>query len=375
VHILQLVPTLSVGGAERIVALLARELQTLGHRVSVVALGRPTGSWIEAELAGHGISTTFLGKGAGFEAATVGRLAARLRSLRPDVVHTHLHVLKYLLPAQVAWRRAAIVHTLHNLAKQEATEADQRLQRTVFGRRVAAVAIGDAVAESVVARYGRPARATIPNGIDVAAQQVPDGTRSTLRATLGLGPTTPTFAVVGRLNPQKNHALLLEAFADPRLAHAHLLVVGDGELRAELETRAAPLGDRIHFLGIRADVPALLSAADAFVLASSWEGNPLVVMEALAAGRPVVATRVGCVPELVDDACGRLVDAGDAPALADALTELAGSASLRAELGAQAQSRAQARYDAPVMARAYADLFEEIIHPSQPELRSPGGKR
>lgn len=356
-RIVELIPTLGVGGAERIVALLSRELAALGHHVEVVVLGQPEDSWIEAELREAGVAVHHLGKGPGFEARIVWDLARTLKRIEPDVVHTHLHVLKYLLPGSPVYRWRRVVHTLHNLAQNEAVANDRRLQQVAFRAGVVPVAIGDAVAESFAEVYGFAVPWSIPNGIPVRDFQRGEAVRQRLRAELGLG-DAPTFVVVGRLNEQKNHALLLEAFADPRLAEARLLIVGDGDLRAELEGKAAGLGERVRFLGIRRDVPDLLAAADAFVLSSDWEGNPLVVMEALSAGRAVVSTAVGCVPELVSERTGALVPAGDGAALAEALAALVADPARVRSLGAAAAADALARFDASVMARAYVDLFE-----------------
>jgi len=356
VRIVQLIPTLSVGGAERIVALLASAQRDLGHEVHIVVLGESEDSWIERDLRAARMSVTFLGKGAGFEPQTIARLGVALRSVRPEVVHTHLHVLKYLLPTRAVWRPDAIVHTLHNLAENEAEPADQKVQQAAFRYRVAPVAIGGAVAESVRQLYGIEPAATIPNGIEVGRFKAGPGVRSRLRSELGLEPGTPVFIVVGRLNEQKNHALLLRAFAQvPN--QAHLLVVGDGDLRAALESQAAPLGPRVHFLGIRKDVPDLLAAADIFVLASDWEGNPLVVMEAMSAGLPVVATSVGCVPELVVVGAGVLVDKGDEARLSREMTALAGDLDQAAQAGGVARVHARLRFTVGAMAADYIDLY------------------
>ena len=364
-RIVQLVPTLGVGGAERIVGLLATELRALGHRVDVVALGARSDSWIEAGLAEAGVPMHFLDKGPGLELGVVRRLARCLRRLRPDVVHTHLHVLKYLLPACPRRRGPVIVHTLHNLAEQEAVRHDRTIQRLAFRGRVKPVAIGDAVAASAEALYGRPARATIPNGVPVAEYQRPPQVRAPTRAALGLDASTPMLLMVGRLNAQKNHRLALAALADPavRATGAVLCVAGSGDLRDQLVEQARVLGveQNLRLLGVRADVPDLLAACDAFVLSSAYEGNPLVVMEAMAAGRAVISTDVGCVAELITRDTGRLVPPGDVDALAGAIAELAADPAASRGLGAAAAARARARFDAPVMASAYAALFEQLL--------------
>lgn len=361
-RVVQLIPSLSVGGAERVAALLARAHRADGDAVAVVALGAAAGSWIEAELEQDGVEVHALGKGPGLEPAVVGRLAARLRALRPDVVHTHLHVLKYLLPALVGLRpRPVVVHTLHNLAHEEAVAADQLVQRLCFGHGVHPVAIGVAVAQSAAALYGQQPAALIPNGVPVGAfADARAQHRVRARAELGLADGEVLVFTAGRLNAQKNHALLLQAFADPRLGGATLCVAGDGELRPALEAQAAALSGRARLLGVRRDVPALLGAADVFALSSDYEGNPLVVMEAMAAGLPVVSTAVGCVPELVVPGTGLLVDPGQPGALADALAALAADPDRRRAMGEAAKARAARAFDVGLMARRYRALYSTL---------------
>jgi len=364
-RILQVVPSLDVGGAERIAALLALALRREGDEVALVSLYGAVDSWLEGELRGAGIELRFLGKRPGLDPAVALRLARVLRALAPDVVHTHLHALKYALAARsLSGRHPVVVHTVHNLAEHEAQGLDRSLNRVAFRLGAVPVAIGDEVARSLRRTYGIEPRWTIPNGVPVADFEARADARGPTRARLGLDPGLPVLLSAGRLNPQKNHAGLLEAFADPRLAAlgAVLLIAGDGELRRSLEARAAEpdLKGRVRFLGVVSDLPELLAAADAFALSSSWEGNPLVVMEAMAAGRPVVATRVGCVPELVTAETGLLVPPGDAGALALALVRLLADRAHAELLGAAGAARAKARFDVPVMARAYRALYGTV---------------
>ena len=362
--IVELIPSLSVGGAERVVTLLA-EAMAEANDVTVVALGTSTGSWLEERLAAVGVSVCFLDKSPGFDAATILALGRLLRRLRPDVVHTHLHVLKYLLPVWPLLPRCRIVHTLHNVAAYEATPADQKLQKLAFTIGVRAVSIGAAVTESFQAHYGRPPAAEIANGIPVADYRLPREAGLAVRESLTIEPDEPVFLSVGRLSMQKNHALLLKAFADPRLAqhHAHLLVAGDGELRDDLAAQIAQLGlaGRVRLLGVRRDVPALLSAADAFVMSSDWEGNPLVVMEAMSAGRAVVSTSVGCVPALVSPGTGLLIPPGAVTSLAEALVTLASDRIGCHQMGRTAAAEASARFDVSAMATLYVRLFTSLV--------------
>lgn len=361
-RIVELVPSLDVGGAERMAALMALELKAAGHDVALVSLYDSTGSWIEAELRAASVPLHFLGKRPGLDLRVIPKLRRLLLTLKPEVVHTHLHTLKYVLPAGPGGG-FRVVHTIHNLAQHEIELAGRLLHHVAFRTGVVPVAIGEAVAESVRRVYRLAPGRTIPNGIPLRSSVPPDGAREDLRRELGFGAEEPVVVTVGRLNPQKNQALLLDAFARAPLA-AQLLIVGDGELRAQLTRQAADLGvgARVHFLGVRRDIPSLLAAADVFALASSWEGNPLVVMEAMAARLPVVATSVGCVPELVAASTGRLVPPSDPVALSAALTELCADLPLARSLGAAGYEVARARFDAPVMARAYTELFAVLTN-------------
>jgi len=381
-RIVELIPSVDVGGAERLVALLARELGRSGHTVTVVSLYPATGSWIEGELVGAGVAVRFLGKRPGPDPRVVPRLARALDDMSPEVIHTHLHTLPYALLARAASRSVAacsIAHTLHNVAEHESPWYGRLLHGAAFRSGVEPVAIGAAVADSVRQVYGVTPRHTIPNGIPLAECRAAPGARERVRASLALPPSAPVFLAVGRLSPQKDHATLVDAFAAPalRALDARLVVAGEGPLRAALEQRveAHGLGGRVRFLGLRADVPDLLAAADVFVLPSRWEGNPLVVMEAMAAGRPVIATAVGCVPELVSDAVGRRVPAGDAAAMAAAMRDLAVDRPLREGLGAAAQAVAQARFDIATMAHAYGALFATLGSPGTTSPNMGGIRR
>ncbi len=340
--VVQVIPTLGIGGAEKIVVLLTQGLLASGHEVEVAVLGQPTGSAFEEALAD--VPVHFLGKGPGLDLRIVPALRAVLR--RADVVHTHLHVLKYLWP-----QRRPVVHTVHNLAEREAVGHDRRVQQLAFRGGVTPVAIGQAVADSVERLYGCRGP-VIPNGIALDALQVADGTRERVRAELGV--SRPLWLAVGRLDEQKDHASLLDAVDGLEL---ELVIAGDGPLR---RTLSCPANARL--LGNRADVPDLLAATDGFVLSSRWEGNPLSVMEAMGAGKPVVATSVGCVPELVVEGCGTLVEAGDVAALRAALRGWSADPAGARAAGERAADHAREHFDVPVMTAAYADLYARLAH-------------
>lgn len=174
---------------------------------------------------------------------------------------------------------------------------------------------------------------------------------------------------VGRFAPQKNHRLLVEAFAlaVKEYPEMQLWLVGDGPLRPEMEglVKEKGLDGKIFFLGIRDDVSALLGAADIFVFPSDWEGVPLTVLEAMSANKPVIATAVGGVPELIEDGIsGILVPPRNPEALANVVLCLAKDPELRQKMGKAGQERAVAMFDISRTAREYEALYLKLLKES-----------
>jgi glycosyltransferase involved in cell wall biosynthesis len=217
-----------------------------------------------------------------------------------------------------------------------------------------------------VSGFAMEATETIPNGIDVDTYAVADGPR--IRESLGIAAGTPVVGIVARLAPEKDHNLLLEALALLRrsIDPVVLLVIGDGELRGELEARAAALGVEacVRFLGMRDDIPSLLAALDVFVLSSRTEGMSVTLLEAMASGRPVVATAVGGNAEVVRDGdTGRIVPAGDAGALAGALASILRDREAARRMGERGRARAMSEFSVKVMAKRYEGVYDRALAP------------
>jgi glycosyltransferase involved in cell wall biosynthesis len=182
---------------------------------------------------------------------------------------------------------------------------------------------------------------------------------------LGLPPGLPVAGTVGRLETQKAQDVLLRAFAEVRRdgLDARLLLVGDGRERGNLTRLAAALGvgDAVHFAGTRRDLPTVFAALDVFALPSRWEGTPLALIAAMAAGLPVIATPVGGVPDVVRDGeTGRLVPADDVAALTAALREALQAPGTARRLGAAAREFAFARCSRSAMLRELQALYERL---------------
>ena len=203
----------------------------------------------------------------------------------------------------------------------------------------------------------------IPNGRDLT--RFTSGThRDAVRAELALGQDTPVVGVVGRLETQKGHVYLLEAWTEVIRARpdARLLVVGEGSLRGELarQARDAHIAESVIFTGFRSDVPRLLDTVDVLALPSLHEGMPLTVIEAAAAGRPVVATAVDGTPEVVRDGeTGYLVPPADPAALAKALLAVLGDADAARRMGREAHRWARERFDIGAHVEATARVYRE----------------
>jgi glycosyltransferase involved in cell wall biosynthesis len=201
----------------------------------------------------------------------------------------------------------------------------------------------------------------IPYGCDTGGTVSPD-VRESWRRELGIEPGTFVVVSVGRLTFIKNHALLLDALARCQMPMM-LVIVGDGELRAELETQARALGitHRVIFAGRIEDVTVAYQIADVVTLTSRNEGAPIAIMEAMGWGLPVVATRVGGVPDLVDKSSGILVDEGDSDALAAALDGLAQDRERARRMGAAARARAVAEFSVDREVQSILDLYEGLV--------------
>jgi glycosyltransferase involved in cell wall biosynthesis len=204
---------------------------------------------------------------------------------------------------------------------------------------------------------------TIYNGVDCERFAPQDPTA--VRSELGIPPEAPVVGILAALRPEKNHEQFLEGarriLAD--FPTARFLVIGDGPRRPELETLARTLGIQyaIHFLGSRADIPAVLAACDVVSLTSHNEAAPVSILESLAVGVPVVASNVGSVKEsVIQDQTGRLFAPGDVNAYVRELSDLLRQPGLRRQLGAEGRRRVMARWSLQAMVRGYEQLIERI---------------
>ena len=350
------------GGAERMLAQLAEELAAAGCPCVAFVPARGEG-WLGRALSDAGVTVETFELGRPFSPKLANDLVVALRRHRIDLVHSH----EFSMAFYGAWaaRRAGLPHviTMHG-----GRYYAQRLRRRLALRMAAALSGGlVAVSEPLAAHLSRDLWirrgriTTIANGVRFTP--VP---QSTLRTELRLADDEPLVLAVGNLYPVKGHSHLLDAVARLTPAHPrlHVAIAGRGELASALERQArqAGLGARVHFLGLRPDIPNILAGADVFALPSLSEGLPLALLEAMFAGRPIVASAVGDVPlALAGGAAGVLVPAGDPIALAGAIHRVLADPGEAQRLARNAQARAAAEYGVDRMVARYAAVYERLL--------------
>jgi sugar transferase (PEP-CTERM/EpsH1 system associated) len=363
-HVVHVLHSLAVGGTENgVVNLINAPGDGLRHTVVSMTEAGPLAARLPADVSVH-----CLGKRPGVDLRAIGRLTALLRRLRPHVVHSRNWGA---FDAVVAARLAGVPRVIHGEHGREVSDPHGRDPRRNRLRRLLAplvtrfVTVSLNLQEWLVGSVGIPRRKvlTIHNGVDTA--RFSDEGREEARRALGLPPELIVVGTVGRLDPVKDQVGLLEAFA--RIAGqrpaAALLIVGDGPCRKELEACAGrpELARRVHLLGERADVPRVLKTLDLYVLPSIAEGISNTILEAMATGLPVVATRTGGNPELVEDGVtGALVPVGDREALAQAILSYANDLHLRVLHGKAGRQRAVDQFALDGMVGRYRDLYRSV---------------
>ncbi|MGD9645947.1 MAG: glycosyltransferase [Pirellulales bacterium] len=357
---------LEPGGAERMLVELAVRLdrRRFVPRMYVLA-PRPQARHDElvARLDAAAVPTTFLGVTRGWQApAAIARLAALWRRDRPALVQSFLFHANVV--SRLAARAARVSPVVSGLRVAEpARRWRLRVDRATSRFVDRYVAVSQAVAEQAVGAGGLPAEKVIviPNGVDLARF---DDTRPIDPQMLGVTPRKQFFVYIGRLEEQKRPAWLLRLLPEvfEQLPDHEVVVIGEGPLRAALKALAGELSiaSRVHFVARRDDVPAVLAAADALVLPSAWEGMPNVVLEAMAAGRPVVACDVAGVRELLGPGAPQIARPDDPRGFAERLVAIGRNPAENRAIGAENRRRA-ATFGLQRMVGAYEQLWSELL--------------
>ena len=359
--ILFVITGLGMGGAERQVCSLAEQFVAFGHQVLLISM---TGETVnspkstEVEVVALGMVKKTLGFiHAYFQARKI------IKRFNPDVLHSHMvHANIFARLLRLTTDIPRLVCTAHNTNEGgRGRILAYRLTDRVcdISTNVSQEAV-DAFVQQGAVPAGR--MVAIHNGIDTDHFRFSSVSRIRLHAELGLAEDVPLLLAVGRLNVQKDHPNLLTAFSALPSSYelARLAIIGAGEEEENLKARVIQLGlsDRVHFLGLRRNVNEWMSAADVFVLSSAWEGFGLVVAEAMACERVVVATDCGGVKEVVGDA-GFLVPPRDSQLLADALVKaLSLPMAEKDKLTKLARSRVVERYSIDSVCEKWLSIYQ-----------------
>ncbi|MEA2590152.1 MAG: hypothetical protein QOH66_3079 [Actinomycetota bacterium] len=362
-RVLQVIQSLDPGGAERVVVSLARGCQASGHDVAVVAAPGP----LADELACPWFDLPMLNRRPQRLPLAAWKIRRAIRATRADVVHAHNPGMAAATAlATLGGRQPPAVVSIHGVPDADYPAAGRVLRKAGLPL----VACGPGVA-AALEEVGCAVRATILNGIAPAA---PPGDRVAFLREWALDPTLRLVVSLGRLVTQKNQALAIEAMRS--VPDAALVILGEGPLRAELEhvIRDAGLGERVVLAGFRTDASSILAASDAVVVSSRWEGLPLVALEALAARRPLVATAVRGIRELLhDEEQCLLVPPDDPDAMARALRRVLDGPDLAHRLGAAGLLLAQGHTEEEMLGE-FLELYRDLVGRGG-ERPAPPGRR
>jgi glycosyltransferase involved in cell wall biosynthesis len=357
---------LPIGGAERLAVQIALNLDRERFEPFVCATRRWRRTGVLDELEEVGIPTLRLERRSAADVLPWRRLVSLLRRERIDVIHAHQFGSNVWAAVLGRLTAVPVVVAHEHSWSFEGQPLRRFLDRNLVARGAdAVIAVSDEDRRQMIEVEGVEPRAirVVPNGIRVRGPTGHD-----VRAELEIPPAAPVVGTVSVLRPEKALEVLVEAAAllAAEFPGLRVLIVGTGKPEVEAELRALigkrRLGDTVLLLGLRTDVGDLLEAFDVAVICSDREGAPLAVMEYMAAARPVVATRVGGLPLLVEDGVnGLLVPPRDPAALAAAVAELLSDPARRAELGARGRELQQREHDFDVMTRRIEDIYEELF--------------
>lgn len=365
-HILLVTKGLGMGGAERVLLQTAKVLrdQSCTFAILNIDAGRLE---LGEEAALLGIPVVSMPFKSAFSPGQVIRCLRWMKAQGFDLMHAHLPMAGVYARMLGLLSGLPVVYTEHSLVTKY-RPLTRLLSRLSYHWNAQTIAVSQAVRDSIEAAYG-PRHASrcqvIANGLDLAAIEASGAQGPAVRAELGIRAESRVVGTVASFRPVKRLDLLIRAFArlGPDLDTV-LVLVGYGDIRVDLERLAGELGiaHRVVFTGMRRDALRYLRSMDVFVICSDWEGLPLALLEAMTLSRPIIATRVGGIPEMVvDGVSGRLVQANDEDALAAALAELVRAPELAARLGQGARQAIGRQAGLQEMSVTVRDVYQRVL--------------
>lgn len=358
IKVMHILPDFGVAGAEKLVSELLLNYNKETLEVSAVSLFNSKESYLVKELEESKCKLFFLNKKSGIDFNVIKDLYILLKKEKPDIIHTHRYVVPYVLFPAILANVLIRVHTVHNIASKELTSKGIIIQNIAYKLfNFKPVAISTKIAKTIEETYGIKDTIVIYNGIDTKKfldleKKMKDNKKIKLLH-------------IGRFAEQKNHKLLIDAFKEISLKNNNieLSLVGDGETKKEVENRVKEykLDDKVKFLGIRKDIPRLMKENDIFVLPSLWEGLPITLLEAMAAGLPIICTDVGGNSDIIDNMNnGILIESNNKEELVNAIELLIYDKELRGKLSERSVSTAK-KYDINEISSSYENIYISLL--------------
>lgn len=343
-------PYFGIGGAETMVSRVVSylDLKTIDVKVFCI-YGTPLGNYLEKAVQDHGVCIEYIGKGKGFSFSAIVRLWNKLSKYQPDVIHTHLSACVYCIPWSV-FHGKSMLHTVHNIPERELTRIKQIPMFIMYrcGKAVP-IAISKEIQKQLILHYGlKSAPRIINNPVDVNRFSIAKKQHKGI-----------VIVTAGRITEQKNQKFLVEVLSELSRddKNIRVLILGDGPKKNELNNYIEEVGMQsvIRLTGNVDNVENYFAGSDIFALCSTYEGVPLVILEAMASGLPIISTDVGGVKDVLGD-CGILIPEGDKEEYKKALKRLIDDKALRKEFGERAYNNA-AKFDSSIIAQEYTDVY------------------
>lgn len=353
IKVVIVVPSLEIGGAENMVCQLSKALDKEVVELDIVCLSSKKNSILEQDLSLHGLKVNYLNNKDKLSLKTVLLLWRYLSRSNPNIVHTHLHSSLYAFP-WIYTHRVRLLHTIHSTPKFEFSSRIIGLMKYLYKKKKAVpVAISEKIKVETSDLYNLPL-----DQIELVYNPVNLKKFKCEQKNIN---ECFKFIHVARLNSAKNQKLLLQAFklVKQKFPNSSLTIVGDGELREELIKYVGTLNiqDSVMFTGNISNVEKYLNSSDVFVLSSIYEGLPLSILEAMAAGLPIISTKVGGVEDIIKGN-GILVENRDLQALSSAMLQLAADNKLREQMSNNSY-RLVKKYDISIIAQEYGRLYQK----------------
>ena len=362
--IFQIIPGFEFGGAEKMCETLTYELVKKNNEVVVISLYSKI-TPISTNIENKGIKVYYLNKHLGVDFKIFRKIIELIKKEKPDVIHSHLNTCDYVfLAAFLSNYKGKLIHTIHNVASKDAVGITKIINKFYFSHNlVTPVALSLEIQKSVV-EYYKLKKEEVPyvyNGVDLS--------RCIIKQDYDFGEEI-IITHIGRFASQKNHIGLINAFKQLNTIYPNtiLYLIGDGELRQEIENKVKEYGllKNVKFLGNQSNVYPILYSSDIFILPSNYEGIPMTIIEAMGTGLPIIATKVGGVPDMiVNEKEGILVDNNE-QSIVNACVDLINNKEKREYLGLNALLKSHL-FSAEHMADEYCKIYSYVIKYSNKE--------